>query len=193
MQFKLLLSAVLVVLTTAAFAADPPKYNVLFLMSDDLRPELGCYGNAQIQTPNIDGLAKAGVRFDRAYCQYPLCNPSRSSIMTGRYTRSTGVFDNLAYFRDLHPDWVTLPQFFNKHGYPALRTGKIFHGTIDDTGSWTEGGTPRVVPEKGLTKAQAKARTQAKNKAQREGSDRIVVLNGDGESHPDYRTATQAI
>src|SRR3982751_4923607 len=115
MQFKLLLSAVLVLLTSAAFAADPPaapKYNVLFLMSDDLRPELGCYGNAQIQTPNIDALAKAGVRFDRAYCQYPLCNPSRTSLLTGRHPPTTGVLDNLTYFRAKHPDWVTLPQHF---------------------------------------------------------------------------------
>src|SRR5512141_3083527 len=68
-----------------------PKYNVLFLISDDLRPELGCYGNSIIKTPNVDGLAARGTRFDRAYAQFPLCNPSRSSMLNGRYPTQTGV------------------------------------------------------------------------------------------------------
>src|SRR3954451_1900561 len=186
MQFKLLLSAVLVVLTTAAFAADPPKYNVLFLMSDDLRPELGCYGNAQIQTPNIDALAKAGVRFDRAYCQYPLCNPSRSSLLTGHFPANTGVLDNTAYFRTAHPDWITLPQLFKQNGYATLRAGKIFHGGIDDVPSWTEGAEKQAEKEV-LAQKKPTPAERAKN------SDRFNVLQGDGESHGDYKAADLAI
>ncbi|HZB45045.1 MAG TPA: sulfatase-like hydrolase/transferase, partial [Pyrinomonadaceae bacterium] len=118
------------------------KYNVLFISSDDLRPELGAYGNRAIKTPNIDRLAARGLRFDRAYAQYPLCNPSRTSLLTGRHPATTGVMDNNTYFRVKHPDWVTLPQHFKQHGYATLRSGKTFHGGIDDQVSWTEGGEP---------------------------------------------------
>jgi arylsulfatase A-like enzyme len=169
----------------AGWAADPPKkLNVLFLMSDDMRPELGCYGHPLVKSPNIDALAKAGVRFDRAYCQYPLCNPSRTSLLTGRYPTTTGVLDNTVYFRDAHPNWVTLPQHFKANGYATLRTGKIFHGGIDDVQSWTEGGEPRLRPEE-VQKVDPKERQKR--------SDRIIVLEGNGESHGDYKIADRAV
>src|SRR5262245_46123700 len=96
-------------------AAAKPAYNVLFIASDDLRPELGCYGNQLIKTPNIDRLASQGVRFERAYAQYPLCNPSRTSLLTGRYPTQTGVMDNETWFRADHSDFVSLPQHFKAH------------------------------------------------------------------------------
>ena len=80
-----------------------PKLNVLFLMSDDMRPDLGCYGHEMVKSPNIDALAKAGVRFEHAYCQYPLCNPSRTSLLNGRHPTSTGVLDNRTWFGAAHP------------------------------------------------------------------------------------------
>ena len=123
------------------------KLNVLFIAVDDLRPELACYGNKLVKTPHIDSLAAAGVRFERAYCQFPLCNPSRTSLLTGRHPNTTGVFENSTYFRTAHPDWVSLPQFFKDNGYVAARTGKIFHGGIDDTDAWTTGGEARVRSE----------------------------------------------
>lgn len=156
------------------------RLNVLFLAVDDLRPELGCYGNRQIDTPAIDALAASGVRFDRAYVQFPLCNPSRTSLLTGRHPGTTGVTDNRAYFRDAHPDWVTLPQHFKAQGYVTARVGKIYHGGIDDEVSWTIGGERRIDPK--TRKGQDPML-----------SDRIVKLEGDGESHGDYRTATRAI
>src|SRR5262245_52544387 len=124
---------------TSTPVAPKPKFNVLFIISDDLRPELGCYGNSMIKTPNVDALAARGTRFDHAYAQFPLCNPSRSSMLNGRYPTQTGVLDNNTYFRAKHPDFVTLPQYFKNNGYAALRTGKIFHGGIDDEITWTEG------------------------------------------------------
>src|SRR4030088_2587517 len=88
-----------------ASAAPASKYNVLFIISDDLRPELGAYGNQIIKTPNIDALAARGTRFDRAFAQFPLCNPSRSSLLNGRYPTQTGIMDNNTYFRTKHPDY----------------------------------------------------------------------------------------
>ncbi len=166
-----------------AHAQDTQKPNVLFLMVDDLRPELGCYGHAQVKTPNIDALASSGVRFERAYCQYPLCNPSRASLLTGRYPTTTGVMDNVTWFGAAHPEFVSLPRHFKANGYATLRTGKIFHGGIDDADAWTKGGEKRAFEG---------ARKPAK--PQKPGqSDRIVVLDGEGESHGDHRTATRAI
>lgn len=165
-------------------SASKPKYNVLFIAVDDLRPELGCYGNQLIQTPNVDKLAAQGTRFDRAYCQYPLCNPSRSSLFTGKHPTTTGVLDNRKWFRAEHPDWVTLPQHFKANGYASLRTGKQFHGGIDDTDAWTEGGEPRQF--EGASNTSAPGQNAA-------NSDRIIKLAGDGESHGDYKSATRAI
>jgi iduronate 2-sulfatase len=172
--------------TNAGHAADgTKKLNVLFILTDDMRPDLGCYGNTMVKSPNIDALAKVGMRFDRAYCQYPLCNPSRSSLLTGRYPTTTGVLDNLADVRKLHPDWVTLPEHFKKNGYSTLRSGKIFHGGLDDQQSWTDGAEParkEGVPPKPVDV-----------KARQRQSDQIVKLKGDGESHNDFRTAEKAI
>jgi len=171
-------------LATNAGAMENRKFNVLFIAVDDLRPELGCYGNQIIKTPNIDKLAAWGVRFDRAYCQYPLCNPSRTSLLTGRHPTTTGVLDNRTWFGAEHPDFVTLPRHFKAHGYASLRTGKQFHGGIDDTDAWTEGGEPRQFT--GAVNTTAPGQNPA-------NSDRIVKLEGEGEAHADYRFATRAI
>ena len=106
-------------------AADRP--NVLLIVSDDLRCTLGCYGVSAVQSPNIDLLAARGVRFDRAYCQYPVCNPSRTSFLTGLRCEQTGVTDNNTFFRDRLPDVVTLPQMLRQQGWTARSYGKIFH------------------------------------------------------------------
>lgn len=194
--------------SAAASAADTNKFNVLFIISDDLRTELGCYGSKLAKTPNIDTLAKAGVRFDRAYCQFPLCNPSRVSLLTGRRPTVTGVLGNRTDFRVAHPDWVTLPQLFKQNGYASLRTGKIFHGGIDDVQSWTEGADTRRLPGVGgggdddprtenATRPDRPPRNPANTNqttltaAQR--SDRWLVLEGNGESHGDYKVADRAI
>ncbi len=120
-------------------AATAKKMNVLFFMSDDMRPELACYGSRfHPHTPNIDALARRGVRFDRNYCQFPLCNPSRSSLFMGRPPQETKVLGNTASVRQLHPDWVTLPQLFRQNGYTTLRAGKLFHAGLDDPKAWTD-------------------------------------------------------
>ena len=101
--------------------------NVLFIAVDDLRVELGCYGHEWIHSPNIDRLAKQATVFENAYCQVSLCNPSRTSLLTGLYPDTLGVIDLPTHFRQVHPDIVTLPEHFKKNGYFTQNIGKIFH------------------------------------------------------------------
>ena len=120
------------------FSALQAKPNVLFIAIDDLRPELGCYGSPIAQSPHLDELAKEGMRFDRAYCQQAICSPSRASLMTGARPDQIGVIENTAYFRELNPEVVTLPQHFISQGYEAVYCGKIYHGRMtDERHSWS--------------------------------------------------------
>ena len=121
-----------------ASANDLARPNVLFIVSDDLNNSLGCYGNPVVKSPNIDRLAARGMRFDRAYCNYPVCNPSRTSFLSGRRPETTGVLDNATPPRSHLKDAVFLPEFFRQHGYRTIKVGKIFHtgDEFEDPRSW---------------------------------------------------------
>jgi iduronate 2-sulfatase len=144
----------------APAAADAARPNVLFIVSDDLNCLLGCYGDPRAKTPHIDRLAARGVRFERAYCAFPLCGPSRNSFLTGLYPNTTGIQANAQIFRQTIPEAVSLPQAFRRAGFFAARIGKLYHYNVpksvgtnghDDPASWelelNPAGCDRLVEE----------------------------------------------
>jgi len=132
--------------------AEGARPNVLFLICDDLNCDLGCYDHPLVKSPNIDRLAARGVRFERAYCQYPLCGPSRASFMAGLYPDQTLIHRNAIHIRERLPNVQTMSQMFRDNGYFATRIGKIYHynvpkhigtGGHDDPYSWDQTINPR--------------------------------------------------
>lgn len=134
------------VLLSLPFAApgspESSRMNVLFLVVDDLRPDLGSYGDSVAQTPALDRLAADGLSFDRAYCQIPSCGPSRASFLSGYRPDATRIFDNQESFRKYLPNATTLPQHFREQGWFTQSLGKVFHGKFrseirEDPVSWS--------------------------------------------------------
>ncbi|MGZ0708901.1 sulfatase [Coraliomargarita sp. W4R53] len=149
-KFRYIRSLLLIAFSINLAAAERPQQpNVLFLMSDDLNTALSGFGHEQCQTPNLDRLAQEGVKFESMHCQYPLCGPSRSSIMSGLYPYTNNCLGNGGKIRREIPDVVTMSQAFKNQGYYAGRVSKIYHMNIpdeiiagtahsDDSDSWDE-------------------------------------------------------
>ena len=123
--------------TPSSNTGDQPP-NVLFIAVDDLRPELGCYGQSQIISPNIDRLAQQGLLLERAYCQQAICAPSRISLLSGLRPDATGIYGLRKQLRDTLPNLVTLPRLFKDHGYETISLGKIYHHRYDDSLAWSQ-------------------------------------------------------
>ncbi len=195
MNFPLHALLVLLCLPGVAVAAERPP-NVLFIMADDLRGFGGAFTRDVVKTPHLDRLAARGVRFERAFAQYPVCNPSRTSLLTGLRCEQTGIVGNQTFFRDRWPDLVTFPQLLRRNGWTAHSFGKILHSA--NTGempreAWLDAG-------KSWDKAQGVAPTAA----QREGEFRnltggklawceVGLMDGDDSAQPDAQTAAAAI
>jgi uncharacterized sulfatase len=166
------------------------RKNVLFIVVDDLTHTLGCYPGAPaiIKTAHIDRLARWGLRFDRAYCQFPVCNPSRSSFLTGLRPDTTGVLDNRVPFRSRLPDAVTLPQLFRQSGYFTARLGKIFHGRegMGDPQAWDVTLDPRATE----TGRRGEGRNLTGGKVK---WCRWLAAEGTDEDQPDGQIAAEAI
>ncbi|HEY2414212.1 MAG TPA: sulfatase [Pirellulaceae bacterium] len=162
------LIAIAAALCTAAVCAADKKLNVLFIVSDDLNCSLGCYGDKITQSPNIDRLAARGVRFDRAYCNYPVCNASRVSFLSGRRPDTTKVFGNGTNPRvALGADFKFMPEYFHDHGYFTASIGKISHPTHVSSIKWdvqsdAQRGQDEGDEERPAAKAKGKADTKAK-------------------------------
>jgi iduronate 2-sulfatase len=189
----------LVLISQPAFSQTTnKKYNILFIASDDLNTDMGSYRHPKVKTPNFDRLAKRGVLFNRAYCQYPLCNPSRSSVLTGKNPDEIKVYDLTTHFRSIIPDIITLPQHFKNNGYYVARVGKLFHynvpsgiGTngLDDSLSWTEVRNP-----KGRDKTDQKMVTNLSPERRELGSSlSYLIADGSDEEQTDGMVATEAI
>ena len=145
-KFKLALIPLFIITLSGSTTIEPSsKLNVLFIIADDLNCAIGAYGDALVKTPNLDKLAKEGVLFGNAHVQYPLCGPSRVSLMTGLYPDQTKSKKLRLYVRQTIPDVVTLGQKFRTENYHSVRVGKIYHyhnprdiGTAghDDSFTW---------------------------------------------------------
>ncbi len=135
---RTLFTLAIALLSLASLQAAANKPNVLFIAVDDMRPELGCYGNKIVKSPNIDRLAARGMVFNHAYCQQAVCSPSRTAMLTGLRPDTTKVWDLVTHFRVAQPDCITLPQHFKANGYHCAALSKVYHAGFEDGRSWNE-------------------------------------------------------
>ena len=156
---RMFLSMGLAAVCVVAQGAQRP--NILFIAVDDLKPMLGCYGDTDIKTPNIDKLAERGTVFLNNSCQQSVCGPSRASLLTGCYPDTTKIYDLKTLIRDMNPEALTLPQYFRQQGYETTGVGKIFDPrSVDeqfDAPSWSQPFLQNGVQEffaKGIDKPQ---------------------------------------
>lgn len=182
----------------------PQKPNVLFIISDDLTATaISCYGNKTCQTPNIDRLAKRGTRFTRAYCQYPVCGPSRASLMNGYYPHASKVFGYVSGRKAIGKR-ATLPQQFQRAGYYTARVSKIYHMAIprdivkgsngqDDPASWDERFNSQGPEWKAVGEGELLEKNPSGKKPVRGGNTfETIKAIGDDLDHSDGKTAAKA-
>ena len=202
---RCLAAAILAISAGVGLAADDPtsaagRVNVLLVCVDDLKPAIGCYGDALAKTPNIDRLAARGVRFERAYCNQAVCSPSRNSLLTGFRPQSLGIYDLATNFRRAVPTVRTLPQLFRDGGFHASALGKIFHvghGNHDDEASWDEplfrGKTVQYQLPENRGPSREKARFEGLSPEKLPRGSATESARVDDEAYDDGRIAAEAV
>lgn len=180
--------------------------NVLFIIADDLTATaVSSYGNMTSQTPHIDRLASEGTRYSRTYSQYPVCGPSRASLLFGYYPNATRTYGYVSGRKNIGPDRKSLPQLFKENGYYAARVSKIYHMGVpidiekgsngkDDEASWTE----RFNSQGSEWQAEGEAELVQNNPygdKPRKGGNVMTIVKADGDdlAHSDGRTAAKTI
>ncbi len=184
---RLLLFLGLLLSSQALHAADPAKPNVLFIAIDDLRDWVGyLHHNEQTKTPNIDRLAKMGMAFTRSYCAAPVCNPSRTALMSGMRPSTTGVYDNNTDWRPVVPEEKTLTAQFRKGGYFVCGAGKIYHESYRRREDWDD-----YLENEGGGKGDKQLSKSAKNDGV--GGIKFAPLDCEDKDLPDYKIADYGI
>lgn len=196
----------LLLFSTFKIFAQEQKPNVLFIISDDLTATaVSCYENKACKTPNIDKLAKEGIRYTKAYTQYPVCGPSRASLMSGYYPNATTTYGYVSGRENIGPDRETWSQLFKDNGYYTARVSKIYHMGVpidiekgsngqDDEASWTERFNSQG-PEWQAKGAAELVQGNPDNKIERKGGNVMTIVKADGDdlAHSDGKTAEKAV
>lgn len=167
--------------------------NVLLICIDDLKPQIGCYGDKLAVTPNIDRLASHGTLFHSAYCNQAVCSPSRNALLTSLRPQTLGIYDLPTHFRKAKPDAITMPQHFKSHGYTTQGLGKIFHvghGNIDDAQSWSVPSWRPGGPAYALQTSTEETKTKANGKDKGNATESADVPD---ETYADGKVAAEAI
>lgn len=178
------------VLTAATSWAADERPNVLFIAVDDLRPQLGCYGNRQMHSPNIDRLAAQGVVFERSYCMVPTCGASRSSLMTGIRPSRHRFVNYSTWAQKDAPAITTLNTHFRRNGYYTVSSGKVFHHSEDNAEGWSEPAWRPSVPAYHLPESRA---AQAKNRNRRARGPACEAADVPDDAYADGALAEKAI
>ena len=195
-QSRIAADATNLVATTAPAPQTTQRLNVLFIMVDDLRAQLGCYGKSFMQSPNIDALAKRGQLFERAYCMVPTCGASRASLMSGLRPHPTRFVSYTARADKDAPGFITMNQHLKNNGYTTISLGKVFHFPDDSADGWSQKPWRPKTSDYRDREAERQAIANHRKKYPKRSKVRGMpyeAFDSDDAEYRDHQIATQAI